>query len=320
MTGGAGFIGSHIADRLVKNGTDTYSIDNYLTGKKENLIHLRDRPNFHEIECDITDYEELERWFEGVDIVFHNAASKKTVCFKDPLKDLQINAGGTFNVLELAKKYKTKTVIIASSGSVYGEAQYFPQDENHPLHPTSYYGVSKLAGERYGSVFNHLYDLNVTILRYFHVYGPRQEYSDYGGVVSIFGRRLYRNQPLIIFGDGAQQRSFTYVDDVVDINMLVAEIEQTAGQVYNCASGIKITINELADIMKSKFNKPEIPIQYDGDELDIALNYIYLLDCLKEIDSESISIDFENSERVIAVKGSDETGYINLIMPMKLNV
>ena len=249
VTGGAGFIGSHIVEELVKMGVDTISIDNYFAGKHENLAHLKEYPNFQEVDCDVTDFDKLERLFRGVEIVFHEAASKKTICLNDPRRDLDINAKGTFNLLELALKHKTKKFIHASTGSVYGEAQYFPQDEKHPLVPTSYYGVSKLAGEKYVKAFDHLYGLDTTVLRYFHVYGPRQESSEVGGVVSIFTRLMLASKPITIFGDGTQQRSFTYVKDVVKANLKAAVTPGTKGQVFNCASGIKVTIQELADMI-----------------------------------------------------------------------
>jgi len=249
VTGGAGFIGSHIVEELVKMGVDTISIDNYFAGKHENLTHLKNYPNFQEVDCDVTDFDKLDRYFRGVEIVFHEAASKKTICLNDPRRDLDINAKGTFNLLELALKHKTKKFIHASTGSVYGEAQYFPQDEKHPLVPTSYYGVSKLAGEKYVKAFDHLYGLDTTVLRYFHVYGPRQESSEVGGVVSIFTRLMLASKPITIFGDGTQQRSFTYVKDVVKANLKAAVTPGTKGQVFNCASGIKVTIQELEDMI-----------------------------------------------------------------------
>jgi UDP-glucose 4-epimerase len=247
VTGGAGFIGSHIVEELLKLGIEVVSVDNYFAGKRENLVGLEPQELLHEIECDVTDYDALKQCFEGVDIVFHEAASKKTICLNDPRRDLEINAKGAFNVLELARDFGVRKVVHASTGSVYGEALYTPQDEEHPLRPTSYYGVSKLAGEKYVQAFAHLYGLNTTVLRYFHVYGPRQESSDVGGVVPIFIRRLLHGQPPIIFGDGTQQRSFTYVKDVVRANLLVAVHPQAQGEAYNCASGAKITIHELAD-------------------------------------------------------------------------
>ena len=264
VTGGAGFIGSHIVERLIREGIPTVSIDNYATGKPENLTHLPQSSLLTVADCDITDREALEPLMEGADVIFHNAAAKKTVCMRDPRIDLRTNAEGTFNILDLARKYGAKKVVIASTGSVYGEALYHPQDEKHPLNPTSYYGVSKLAGERYGQVFHHLYGMDVTILRYFHVYGPRQEYSDVGGVVSIFAKKIYQNQPITIYGDGTQQRSFTYVDDVVDINWLAAHDPRMKGESYNCASGIKVTVAELAEKLKKLFNAPHIPVKY-GD-------------------------------------------------------
>lgn len=263
VTGGAGFIGSHLVEELLRQGLEVVSIDNYFAGKKENLEQFHDYEGFQEVNCDVTDFENLKKYFDGVDIVFHEAASKKTICLNDPRKDLQINGGGTFNILELARDFGVKKVVHASTGSVYGEARYFPQDEEHPLNPTSYYGVSKLAGEKYVRAFCDLYDMDCTMLRYFHVYGPRQENSDVGGVVSIFGRRVINGEPPIIHGDGTQQRSFTYVKDLVNINMLVAMAEGTKGEVYNCASGINVTVKELADKVKAHFHRNDLQTIYD---------------------------------------------------------
>ena len=262
VTGGAGFIGSHLVEELLKEGLEVVSIDNYVAGKKENLDLFHAYPNFKEINCDILDYKRLEQYFEGIDIVFHEAASKMTVCLKDPRLDLSINAQGTFNILELSKKYGVKKVVHASTGSVYGPAHYYPTNEEHPLNPTSFYGISKLAGDKYAKLFSELYDMDITILRYYHVYGPRQESSDVGGVVSIFARRAPHDQPLIIFGDGSQLRSFTYVKDVANINKHVAESEKTKGEAYNCASGIKVTILELAKKILAFYKKEHLDIQF----------------------------------------------------------
>jgi len=263
VTGGAGFIGSHIVEKLVEMGIETISVDNYFAGKHENLEHLKKYEHFQEVECDVLDLDKLDQIVRGVEVIFHQAASKKTICLNDPRKDLDINAKGTFNLLELCLKHKIKKYVHASTGSVYGEAQYFPQDENHPLLPTSYYGVSKLAGEKYVQVFNHLYGLDTTVLRYFHVYGPRQESSDVGGVVSIFTRRMLHGKPIIIFGDGTQQRSFTYVKDVVAANLIAASNTNCSGNVYNCASGIKVTIKELADNVSEQLGFHNPVIKYE---------------------------------------------------------
>lgn len=172
--------------------------------------------------------------------------------------------GGAFNLLELAKKHKIKKFVHASTGSVYGEAIYFPQDEKHSTNPVSYYGVSKLAAEKYVQIFHKLYGLNTTILRYFHVYGTRQEFNDYGGVVAIFTRNLAENKTPVIFGTGRQERSFTYVKDVVKANLLVAIKDEANGEIYNCASAIKVTINDLyREIFKLFARKYVKPIYKD---------------------------------------------------------
>jgi nucleoside-diphosphate-sugar epimerase len=264
VTGGAGFIGSHIIEDLLGRGMEVVSVDNYVAGKPENLAPFKANPRFREMDCDITDYPRLRECFDGVDVVFHEAASKKTICLRDPRRDLEINAKGAFNILELARDFKVKKVVHASTGSVYGEAQYYPTDEKHPLNPTSYYGVSKLAGEKYALAFGHLYGLDVTVIRYFHVYGPRQEHSDVGGVVSIFVRHALKNEAITIYGDGTQQRSFTSVKDVVAANVFLATRPGTRGECYNCASGIKVTIRELADKVRALTGRPDLPLKY-GD-------------------------------------------------------
>jgi UDP-glucose 4-epimerase len=263
VTGGAGFIGSHLVEHLLKLGVEVISIDNYLAGKRENLDACRGYSGFTDAKVDILDYPALKQCFEGVDIVFHNAASKKTVCLRDPRLDLDTNAKGAFNLLELSRDFGVKKFVHASTGSVYGEAAYFPQDEKHPLNPSSYYGVSKLAGERYVMAFARLYNMDVTVLRYFHVFGPRQESGDFGGVVAIFARKALSGQPLVIFGDGAQLRSFTYVDDVVNANLLVASNEGTNGEIYNCASGIKVTVGELAQKILHLAGKDDMKILHE---------------------------------------------------------
>ncbi|KKQ18746.1 MAG: NAD-dependent epimerase/dehydratase [Berkelbacteria bacterium GW2011_GWA1_36_9] len=260
VTGGAGFIGSHICEELVTRGFLVISIDDYSAGKKENLKHLKKYQNFQEVNCDITDKKKLSRYFKDVDIVFHNAASKKSVCLINPLRDLEVNGGGTFSLLELAKENKIKKFVQASTGSVYGEALYFPQDENHLTNPVSYYGVSKLAGEKYVQVFHHLYGLNTTVLRYFHVYGSRQESNEFGGVVAIFIWNILENKRSVIFGTGRQERSFTYVDDIIKVNLLVAIKKESNGQIYNCASAIKVTINELYKFVSDGFGYSSKPI------------------------------------------------------------
>jgi UDP-glucose 4-epimerase len=254
VTGGAGFIGSHIVSELLEMGIEVICVDNFRAGKYENIKKFLTHPKFQLAKVDITDYNALKKLFVDIDIVFHEAASKKNVCLNNPRMDLKINGEGTFNLLELSRDTQVKKFVHASTGSVYGEAKILPQNETHPLEPVSYYGVSKLAGERYAKAFETLYGLNVTILRYFHVYGPNQDFSEYGGVIAIFINNLLNNLNPVIFGDGSQERSFTYVKDVVNVNLLVSVNEQTKGEVYNCASGININLNDLLNILRKELD------------------------------------------------------------------
>lgn len=249
VTGAAGFIGSHIAEELVELGAEVIALDDLSAGKEKNISFLRGKSNFRFVKKSITEKEGMDEIFHGAYAVFNNAASKKNVCLIDPGKDLAVNGGGTLNLLEFALKHKVERFIHASTGSVYGEPVVFPTTESHALRPVSYYGVSKLAGERYVDVFHSLYGLKTTILRYFHVYGPRQESNEFGGVVSIFIRNALNNETLFVNGDGDQMRSFTYVKDLVRANLLAGVKPTAVGNVYNAASGIKVTINELADFI-----------------------------------------------------------------------
>ena len=261
VTGGAGFIGSHLVDKLLSLGLEVVSIDDFSAGKDVNIQHNLANPHFTSIGADISRIDDIRPHFDGVDVVFHQACSKNTICMKDPVRDLEVNATGTLNVLLCAKEAGVKRLIHASTGSVYGEPRFFPTNEEHPLAPVSYYGVSKLAGERYALLFTTLHGCDVVALRYYHVYGPRQDNSDVGGVVSIFCRRAHQNLNLIIYGDGTQVRSFTYIGDVVRINLLAAVDDQMPGKAFNCASGARITIKELADRVIDRYGN-NVGIEY----------------------------------------------------------
>lgn len=291
VTGGAGFIGSHLCEELVKIGANTISIDNYSAGKEKNIEFLKGYSNFTAIKKDICDKDsEMDEIFKDCDVVFNNAASKKNICLIDPQKDLIVNGGGTLNLLEYSVKHKVGKFVHASTGSVYGEPSIFPSDETHPLNPVSYYGVSKLAGERYVNTFNHLYGLDTTILRYFHVYGPRQESNEFGGVVSIFLRNILEERDLTVFGDGKQIRSFTWVKDLVKANLSAAVTQKSSGKVYNAASGIKVTINELAHNMTEMMGVQDKSNVIHGEPLVGDIMYFDVSN--KEIKND-LGIEFE---------------------------
>jgi nucleoside-diphosphate-sugar epimerase len=250
VTGGAGFIGSHICEELARQGAHVICLDDLSAGKESNISFLREHQGFRFVAKDVCDDDpSMDALFDGTSVVFHNAASKKNICLLDPQRDLEVNAGGTLNLLQYAKKHSVPKFIHASTGSVYGEPRLLPTNEEHPFTPVSYYGVSKLAGERYVDVFHRLYGLDTTILRYFHVYGPRQESNEFGGVVSIFLRRILAGQNPVVFGDGHQVRSFTWVKDLVHANLASAVKPAARGEAYNAASSIKVSISELASNM-----------------------------------------------------------------------
>ena len=294
VTGGAGFVGSNLVQSLLEDGLEVISIDDYSAGKEKNhsdLIAIYGN-KLSSVDCDITNKKELEKYFDGVDVIFHQACSKMTICLKDPLRDLAVNAGGTFNLLELARDYKVKKFVHVSTGSVYGVAQYFPTDEKHPLNPTSYYGVSKLAGEKYARAFSDLYDLDTSILRYYHVYGPKQDAGAYGGVIGIFCEKALKNEDITIYGDGTQIRSFTYVKDVVNINKLVA-LKGVKGEAYNCASGLSVTIQYIADKIISLANSNS-KINYEdwktGDIKEFEVSH----EKIKELGFKFNYLDFDH--------------------------
>lgn len=245
VTGGAGFIGSHLCENILKQDKEVICLDNLSFGKKENIIHLIGNPKFKFIQADICNLSDISEYFAGIDVVFHNAASKFVFCKKNPRQDFLVNIQGAWNVFEACRLSDVKMIIHASTGSVYGEA-IAPQDETHCYNPISFYGVSKLAGERYLAAFRNYYELNYVILRYSHVFGPRQESADYGGVIPIFIRRALANEPLIIYGDGEQIRHFTYVTDIIKANFLLTTSCIT-GEAYNVASEINLSIYALAN-------------------------------------------------------------------------
>ena len=257
VTGAAGFIGGHLCEEILRQGKRVIALDDFSTG---------DRMNWVDFDCDIVHVDIThgninERWFEKSDVIFHNAASKNSICMKDPHRDMVVNAWGTYRMAMFAKRYDTK-FIHASTGSVYGPLQSHAQDDTHALEPVSYYGVSKLAAEKYLHAMRALGEApEYSIIRYTHVFGPRQNSTDEGGVVAIFIRNCLRDEPLTIYGDGSQIRCFTYVKDVVAANFLVAN-EGENGETYNCASGTRISILDLAHIVKGLMGCHDLPIRY----------------------------------------------------------
>lgn len=245
VTGGAGFIGSHIAETLAGRGEKVRVLDNFLTGKPENMASFRDRIEF--IEGDIRDPETCRRAVAGVDHVIHEAALPSVPrSVADPALSTEINVNGTLNMLIAARDAGVRSLVLASSSSVYGADPRLPKVEGGEGEPLSPYGVTKLVNEKYAVLFHRLYGLRTVCLRYFNVFGPRQDpASQYAAVVPLFITGVLRGGKPVIYGDGEQSRDFTYVANVVEANILAARSESAAGRVMNVACGDRITVNEL---------------------------------------------------------------------------
>ncbi|MGI6551868.1 MAG: NAD-dependent epimerase/dehydratase family protein [Clostridia bacterium] len=245
VTGGAGFIGSHLVEQCIAQGYYTVVLDNLSAGKKENI-----HPKARFYQEDIGSPQVFSILLkERIDAVFHQAGQTYvSFSLRDPSKDALINIIGTINLLDACRRAKIKKVIYASSAAVYGNPRYLPVDENHALEPRSGYGISKQIPERYLALYKQLYELDYTVLRYANVYGPRQDASGEGGVVAVFIDKLMKGEAPCVFGDGEQTRDFVYVEDVVRANLLA--LYRGSGQVLNIGTGVPSTINELVSLIK----------------------------------------------------------------------
>jgi nucleoside-diphosphate-sugar epimerase len=245
VTGGAGFIGSHIAEALAGRGDEVRVLDDLSTGRIQNLAGFRERIDF--LEGDIRDLETCRRAVEGVGTVFHEAALASVVrSVADPILNDAINVRGALNVLVAAKDAGVRSVVLASSSAVYGDDPAAAKVEGREGKPLSPYGVSKLIDEKYAQVFHALHGLRAVALRYFNVFGPRQDpTSEYSAVIPLFIAQMLRGERPTIYGDGEQSRDFIYVGDVVRANLMAAERPAAAGEAFNVACGLGTTVNGL---------------------------------------------------------------------------
>lgn len=251
VTGGAGFIGSNLADELIRQGARVNIIDNFATGFRENLEEITG--DFDFIEGDINDDAALAKAIEGVEIVFHEAALPSVPRSVDnPAETHQACVNGTFNVLVKAKAAGVRRFVYAASSSAYGDQPTLPKVETMRPDPLSPYAVAKLTGELYCRAFNNVYGLDTIALRYFNVFGPRQNPgSMYSGVISRFIDALMTGQTPVIYGDGEQSRDFTYIANVVDANIKAAQTDKGLGETMNAANGERISLNQLLDVLKT---------------------------------------------------------------------
>ena len=258
VTGGAGFIGSNLVDELITDNQVTV-VDDFSSGKRENLSHLKNNPDFTLIEGDIRDRDHMFELVKGKDVVFHLAIRCLRVSISDPEVNHQVNATGTFNLLMAAREYNVKRFIYISTSEIYGTAITVPMNENHPMVPTTVYGASKLAGELYARTFHNVYGLPTIAIRPFNTYGPREHYEGlYGEVIPKFFIRLLNDLPPVIFGSGEQTRDFTYVKDTVKGMKLAAECDDLIGEVVNVARGQEVSIKRIAEIVIDTVGKKDI--------------------------------------------------------------
>lgn len=256
VTGGAGFIGSHIVDRILDEGVKVRVLDNLSTGEKKNISHHKDKKQFQFIEGDIRNIDQVKEAVKGVDAVIHQAALVSvTHSVEDPILSHEINVKGTLNLLKASTNAKVKRFILASSCAVYGDTEILPNHENLQPKPISPYAADKLATENYAKVFHKIYGLETVSLRYFNVYGPRQKHGPYSGVISVFINRLLQNKAPTIYGNGEQQRDFVNVKDIVEANMLALTKKKAIGDTFNVSTANPITINKLLETIQRIMNK-----------------------------------------------------------------
>ncbi|MGA3349767.1 MAG: SDR family oxidoreductase [Candidatus Sulfotelmatobacter sp.] len=262
ITGIGGFIGSSLARALLQRGEQVRGVDNFATGKRKNLDEIRPQIDFRE--ADILDLDAIKNACEGVDYVLHQAAIPsvpKSVL--DPIGSNRANVDGTVNVLVAARDARVKRVVYAASSSAYGDTPTLPKHERMTPDPISPYAVAKLASERYMISFYRCYGLETVSLRYFNIFGPRQDpTSPYSGVLAKFITQMLNSQQPTIFGDGEQSRDFTYIDNAVEANLLAckAPAEQAAGKVFNVATGQRVTLNETFQLLQKLTSYSGLPI------------------------------------------------------------
>ena len=291
ITGGAGFIGSNIAEELAREGdNEIIVIDNLSSGRIENIEQIKAsaESTITLLKGSITDLDFLKKSFRGVDYVFHQAAiASVQQSIDDPVASSKTNIEGTLNVLVAARDSGVKKVVCASSSAVYGDAAGLPKVESMRPYPLSPYAITKLTGEHYCRVFTGLYGLKTVSLRYFNVYGPRQDpSSDYAAVIPKFIKSVMENRPPIIYGDGRQTRDFVFVKDVVRANILAAGSDATG--VYNIASGKRIDINSLAEMTIKLMNKELRPVYRGAREGDIKHSWADITKAMENLGYEPL--------------------------------
>jgi len=275
VTGGAGFIGSSLVDRLIREGHDVVVLDNFFAGTIRNLEEHLSNTSLRLVKGDIRDQRAVKKAVREATTVFHLAALVDVpLSVKNPVLANDVNVGGTLSVLEASLAENVDRFIYISSCAVYGEARYLPINEEHPTTPLSPYGVSKLAAENYCRNYHEIHGLKTCCLRLFNVYGPRQHANSYSGVISRFIRKIQRGESPVVYGDGKQTRDFIYLEDVIDACVLAIEGVRIDGGTFNVGTGKPTTIRELADIITELSGKTSLkPIYKKPRKGDVENSY-----------------------------------------------
>ena len=294
VTGGAGFIGSNLVKKLLEMNEDVRILDNFATGKRENILPYIDNPHLTVIEGDLRSFHIVRTAVKGVDYILHQGALPSVPrSINDPITTNDVNILGTLNILEAAKEFGVKRVVCASSSSIYGNSEKLPKVETMPVNPMSPYALTKYAQERYCQIYYNLYGLETVALRYFNVFGPNQDpTSQYSAVIPKFIKLMSEDKEPVIYGDGTQSRDFTYVENVVYANLLASNAEKAAGEVINIACGESYTLLELVKMLNEILGKniePRFAPERTGD----VKHSLAGIEKAKELLGYEVKVDFK---------------------------
>lgn len=294
VTGGAGFIGSNIAEALLQQNHEVRVLDNLSTGRKQNIANFLQNKNFHFTEGDLRDEQVVDKIVNGVEYILHQGALPSVPrSIQDPITSNNTNINGTLNILEAARKHGVKRVVIASSSSIYGNTPVLPKHEQMPVMPLSPYAITKYAQERYAQVYYQIYGLETVCLRYFNVFGSNQDPSShYSAVIPKFIKAILNDQQPVIYGDGMQSRDFTYVANNVKANLMACSCEGIAGEVFNIACGERYTLIDLVDQINRILGKHIEPL-FESDRQGDVKHSLADIEKIKRLMNFSVVANFE---------------------------
>jgi UDP-glucose 4-epimerase len=298
VTGGAGFIGSNIVSELLKQGQQVVVLDNFATGKRENILPLMKNENLTMIEGDLRSFHIVRSAVKGVDYILHQGALPSVPrSINDPITSNDVNILGMLNILEAAKEFGVKRVVTASSSSIYGNSETLPKEESMPVNPLSPYALTKYAQERYCQIFSQIYGLETVALRYFNVFGPNQDpTSQYSAVIPKFIKLIMADKEPVIYGDGSQSRDFTFVENNVWANIQACTAPKAAGEVINIACGERYTLIDLVNMINEILGK-KIEPKFEKDRAGDVKHSLAGIDKAKDLLGYEVKVDFREGLR-----------------------